>query len=170
MSDRYGLIISEDGQTVKESPAKLDSRRSHIIVDLERTPSHLQLIVPTPAATALANDGIRRKETLKAFDHNLLYAPLVFAYFQLITYTGSGGFNSTIGDYSGDYYNIGGTGSITDFFSFEVDKTQVRIIHLQDGPAIGYVSEAPKYFFRVKLYICSVDTGRDLYDGLDALT
>lgn len=173
MSDRFGLIIAEDGNTTKDLPAKLDSRTKHIIVDLERTPTHLQLIDPMTRGTVLANDGSRHQETLgNPIKHNLGYTPLVFTYFQLLAFetTGGLGYNSIVGGYSGDYYNIGGTGTITDFFTVEADNTEVRLVHLQDGPNIGYVSQAPFYKFKVKLYICSVDIGVPLYTGLESLT
>jgi hypothetical protein len=179
---RYGIVIAEDGHTVTDKPAKLDSRQPHLIVDLERDPSHLQFLNPMVRAPYVdSSDGLLHNQLVgQPIKHGLGYTPLVFAYFQLLDFDGPPGanaFNTVIGGYSGDFYNIGGTGAVTDFFTWEADKNEVRIIEKVENPfatdpffPLSYTSSGQYYKFRVKLYICSVDIGVDFIDGLNVLS
>lgn len=169
----FGILIAEDGRAIREGRNKVDSRRKTLILDLEALPPHMQINEVSGGNSYTDGGGTgRSKDVLLAIPHNLGFAPLVDAYFYVASYDGITG-AAPAGGYAGDFYPMSGSaGTLADIFSFEATKTEILLVHYFDkyGFSTGYTSDAPKYRFRVKFYIYSIDTGRDVnygygYDG-----
>ena len=166
----YGIIIAEDGQTIRSGRAKVDSRRARWIVDLEADPKHMDLILTT-AGTALADRGNfeTQRETLATIDHKYGFTPVVAVYFYVISDNGSTN-TGLAQQYTGELLVLSGTsGIVNDAVTYEVDKNQLRIYHslFTRGFPPNYTSPAPKYSLRVKYYIMAVDSGSNGYSGSD---
>lgn len=169
----FGILIAEDGKNIREGRNKVDSRRKTLILDLEADPAHMQIVEVGGGNSYTDGGGNGRSlDLLSTIKHNLGFAPLVDCYFYVQSYDGNSS-ASPAGGYAGDFYPMSGSaGTLADIISFEADKTEIRLVHYFDkyGFATGYTSDAPKYKFKVKFYVYSIDTGRDVnygygYDG-----
>lgn len=174
MSDKYGILIAEDGKNIRNGRNKVDSRRRTLILDLEADPPHMQIVEITGGNSYTDSGGEGRSQDL-LFDmkHKLGYAPLVDCYFYVTSVDGATT-NPAVGGYgNGAYFLSGSAGTLADTVSFEADKDTFRLVHNFDkyGNTTGFVSPAPRYKFKVKFYIYSIDTGRAVnygygYDGI----
>jgi hypothetical protein len=164
----FGILIAEDGSNIREGRNKLDSRRRTLILDLEADPAHMQIIEVTGGNAYTDSGGTdRSSDLLYTMKHNLNFVPLVDCYFYVQSYDGNSS-TSPAGGYAGEFYPMSGSaGTVSDFISYEVDKTEIRLVHYFDrfGFTTGYTSDAPKYRFKVKFYIYSIDIGRDVNYG-----
>lgn len=169
----FGILIAEDGQNIKNGRNKVDSRRKTLIVDLEADPPHLQVVEMSGGNSYTDSGGNgRQQDVLFRMDHKLNFAPLVDCYFYVLSVDGNTA-DSAAGGYAGAFYPLSGSlGTLFDGLSFEADKKELRIMHYFDkyGFNTGFVSPANRFKFRVKFYIYSIDTGRDVnygysYDG-----
>lgn len=174
MSDKYGILIAEDGQTIRNARNKIDSRRRTLILDLEADPAHMQIVDLFGGSQYTDSGGTgRSQDVLYTLNHKLGFAPLVDCYFYVTAVDGSTSGLAVGGYGNGVYFLSGSAGTLADVLSFEADKKDLRIVHNFDryGNATGFVSPAPRYRFNVKFYIYSIDTGREVnygygYDGV----
>lgn len=168
MSDRYGLLIAEDGQTIRTGRNKVDSRRRTLILDLEADPAHMRIVELLGGNTYTDSGGTgRTKDILSTFEHKLGFTPLVDCYFYVETVDGLT-VDAAVGGYANGFYPLSGTGNtVADIVSFEANSTNFDLVHYFDkfGGATGYVSPADRYKFRVKIYIYSIDIGRAVNYG-----
>lgn len=166
MSNDFGILIAEDGDSIKHR-AKVDSRRKTLILDLEADPPHMQIITTTGGSTYTDTGTGRSRDVLFSMDHELGFAALADVYFYVKTVDGSTT-DPNVNEYGGEAYFLSGTlGTYADIISYEVDVDEFRIVHYFDrfGFDTGIVSPAPNYLFQIKFYIYSIDTGREINYG-----
>ena len=174
MGDRYGILIAEDGQSIRSARNKVDSRRKTLIVDLEADPPHMDIVETLGGNTYTDSGGTgRTQDLLYSMKHKLGFAPLVDCYFYVVSVDNATTDSAVDGYGSGVYFLSGSSGTVIDALTFEADKTDFRIVHNFDkhGFTTGFVSPAPRFKFRVKFYIYSIDIGREVnygygYDGV----
>lgn len=169
MSDRFGLLIAEDGRTVSNYRPKYDSRRRSLILDLERNPKHMDIQTTQGGSsyTEAGQLGLVGSDVLYRVNHNLGFVPICEAFIYVTKYNGDPN-DLRAGGYASDvYYLSGGAGTISDRFTWEADATEFRLVHYLDayGFNTNYVSDAQKYEFRTKFYIYSIDSGRTSNSG-----
>lgn len=168
MSDKYGILIAEDGKTIRNARNKVDSRRRTLILDMEADPKHMGIIETTGGNSYTDSGPIgRSQDILFRLNHKLGYAPLVDCYFYVLSYDGNTS-DLAAGGYGNQVFFLSGSGgTVADIASFEADTQEFRLVHNFDafGFTTGFVSTAQKYLFRVKFYIYSIDTGRAVNYG-----
>ena len=147
-----GLFISQQGKNISSSDLDFDSRRRHLLIDLDASPEHVGVISLT--GTNITSTGAEVSETLFTIPHGLPYIPKVETYFFV-----SGSFNLYAG--AGSYYRgffpySGSTGTYFDRIVGEVDDTNFYIRHkivALLGPT--FTSDAASYPLQVKYLIFS---------------
>jgi hypothetical protein len=173
MSDKYGILIAEDGQSIRNARNKLDSRRRTLILDLEADPPHMQIVEVGGGNSYTDSGGTgRSQDLLFSMKHKLGFAPLVDCYFYVASVDNATTDSAVTGYGSQVYFLSGSAGTLADTVSFEATKEEFKLVHNFDkyGFTTGFVSPAPRYKFRVKFYIYSIDSGRAVnygygYDG-----
>ena len=115
----------------------------------------------------------RTQDILYRLEHKLNFAPLVDCYFYVTSVDNVTTDPAVNGYGAGVYFLSGSAGTLADILSFEADKNEFRIVHNFDkyGFTTGFTSPAPRYKFKIKFYIYSIDIGREVnygygYDGV----
>lgn len=146
-----GIFIAKDGTNVSSNDLQFDSRNKHLLVDLDASPKHFDVINLT--GTNLSSTGPEVSETLFTIPHKLSYVPKIETYIfvngRFNLYTGSGSYYRTLYPYSG-----GGAGYY-DRVIGEVDNTNYYIRHKISTAGSPFTSNAASFPLQIKYYIFS---------------
>ncbi len=143
------LLIAKDGFNIDDNEFQFDSRRKHLLVDLDAKPKHFDTVDIT--GTNISATGTTTYETLLTIAHGLNYKPKVETYiFDSGTwnlYSGSGSY------YRGYYPYIPGSG--VDIIYGEADATNYYIKHSITSLGPPLTSTAASFPLKIKYYIFS---------------
>lgn len=145
-----GLFIAKDGTAISDHKLQFDSRRKHLLVDLNIVPKHFDIVELT--GTNLSTpDGSPVEETLLTIPHRLPYIPKVETYIFV-----SGDFNlyAGSGSYYRTFYPYTTTGGIFDLVTGSADATNYYIKHTLAASG-AYTSDAADFPLQIKYYIFS---------------
>ena len=150
----YGLVIAREGGTIQpgEEP-DFDSRRKHLLVDLNASPKHFDIVALTGTALSISAGG-SASETLLTIPHKLPYIPKVETYIYIDDESGFN-FQTGSGSYFRTFYPYSGSlGSVSDLVQGSADATNYYIKHTLSG-ATAYTSDANTKPVKVKYFIFS---------------
>jgi hypothetical protein len=149
MSD-VGLFIASANTTVSDNELDFDSRRKHLLVDLDASPRHFDIVNLT-GTNISTPDGSYREEILLTIPHHLPYTPKVETYIFV-----SGNFNlyAGSGSYYRTYYPYSGSSPTSDLVIGSADATNYYIKHTLVSPG-AYTSNAASFPLQIKYYIFS---------------
>lgn len=151
----FGIFIAKPGTIISDNSFDFDSRRKHLLVDLDANPKHFDVLSITGTAIHSTGSGNTATENLLQIAHGLPYIPKIETYIfdsgNFNLYAGSGSY------YRGRYYYNSLYGpAVTDTIYGFVDATYYYIKHdFTVAAAGGGNSTAPSYPLKIKYYIFS---------------
>lgn len=101
ISDNPGIGIAQPNRDMRDGKWLNDSRMGKLLIDLDKDPSHVQILDNLPAGTkwfVAAGQVKQYEETLFSMPHGLPFKPTFYCYFY--TKDAPPGFSSSIGQYT----------------------------------------------------------------------
>lgn len=147
-----GLFVATPGTSLPENKLDFDSRRKHLLVDLNITPKHFDVIHLTGTNITSPGGSVETSEILFSIPHKLPYIPKIETYIFV-----SGDFNlyAGSGSYYRTFYPYSGSGGISDIVRGEVDATNYYIKHSITALGGAATSTAASSPLEIKYYIFS---------------